>query len=518
MAILGTPKSAGRAPARPVTGWIVLASFLAVVTFAFPAGRGQTQTNQSTASAPLFHEEVIGELSPESQLEAWFWFVSGRHLAWVEKRGGTRVVRLDGKQQGGIYKEVKYFGQSADEAHFAFFAKRDSKWILVVDGQERPQEYTQVSALSFQPKGSSLAYGACVRKKSCRLIVDGADAGAEYEDISYAQYSRDGKRLAYLGRRGKKWIAVVDGKEAAPEALIFGKIGGLGDFWSFGFSIDGSRFFIAGRIDDTVLWTYFVDGVVAGPWFQVISDIAFSSDGKHYAYGGTMAQEGHFKAFKKKQVSGTIVLDGLPTATYEGRGLRGSWTGLAFFGREEELVRGLRRLDPDFDGISDPAFSPDGKLVYAARREKGDIAVVVGSDVGPGFEEILSPVAFSEDSQHFAYVAKRGDDFVEVRDKIPGRTNSVANRGPAAVEWIAFGHDAAHLAYQTVAQGKSAKAGTALRSVVIDGHESKLYDGVGNPHFLDDGRSLAFFALDGSRLLRVSVLLVGPAANAESSP
>jgi hypothetical protein len=88
------------------------------------------------------------------------------------------------------------------------------------------------------------------------------------------------------------------------------------------------------------------------------------------------------------------------------------------------------------NGISTPQFNQDGKLVYAARRDKGDVAVFVGEQAGPGFDEILSPVAFTQDSQHFAYVAKSGKDFVVVLDNRPDTTLSPSKHEASDVPWI----------------------------------------------------------------------------------
>ncbi len=285
----------------------------------------QSQT-QSAASAPSFHEEVLGEISPGSKLQGWMgmWMANEHnHVAWVEQQGGNQIVKLDGKQQGGVYQEVKHLEGSTDGAHMAFFGKRGSKWVLVLDGKEHPQEYTRTPSPSFRPKGTSLAYCACVEKK-CRLVVDGADAGPEYEDISYPQFSRDGKRLAYLGKRGKKLIAVVDGKEIGPE---------LDGYADFGFDPNGNRFYVA-RAKGIVLG-YVVDGV-AGPLFRVLSPIAFSSDGKHYAYGGAKQKTG----FKKEKAVGTLVLDGQTIAEYEGEGI--SRLTLVLLGAKVTLTRGVR--------------------------------------------------------------------------------------------------------------------------------------------------------------------------------
>jgi hypothetical protein len=285
---------------------------------------------------------------------------------------------------------------------------------------------------------------------------------------------------------------------------------------------------------------YMVDGV-AGPGFEVISYISFTNDGKHYAYGGTIAKPG----FKKQKTFGSVVLDGQATGSYEGSGLGGSWTALA--GSTEYMAGGVRDLTPDFHGISTPQFSPEGKLIYAARRDKGDVAVFVGTEAGPGFDEVLSPVVFSTDSGHFAYVARRGDEFVRVRDNHAGPGFTPSKHGATGVGWIAFGANGEHLAFETVSGGNMFKGGgtaRALRSVVIDGarakeydafgllnfdsnkaghycyevhgasgdndlvnvdgHESRLYNAVVDARFSDDGKSVVFVARDGGRFFRVT--------------
>jgi len=347
-------------------GWSL--TFVGALAIGQGAQKTQAQVAQNTTSTPSFHEDVIGEISPGTELQDLA--ASEHHIAWVEKQHGSLTVRLDGKQQGGVYQEVKYLGGSADETRLAFFGKKAAKWFLVMDGQERAGEYTKTSSLAFQPKGTSFAYCACVEKK-CRLVVDGADTGAEYEDISYARYSPDGKKIAYLAKRGKRWIAVVDGREVGPE---------LGDFLDFGFDGDGNRFYVSGRVGNHWRLSYVVDGG-AGPEFEVLSPIAFSSDGRHYSYGGSTKKPG----FKKEKVIGTIVLDGQTTAEYEGEGIS-RLTMRAALGAKGVLVPGVRDFSPDFDGFSNPAFDSEGKLVYAVRRGKGNIAVLVGSDSGPGFE------------------------------------------------------------------------------------------------------------------------------------
>ena len=73
----------------------------------------------------------------------------------------------------------------------------------------------------------------------------------------------------------------------------------------------------------------------------------------------------------------------------------------------------------------------------------------VGTEAGPGFDEILSPVIFSTDSGHFAHVGRRASS-----------ENELIN---------------------------------------VDGHESRFYNATVGARFSDDGKSVSFVARDGGR-------------------
>ena len=83
--------------------------------------------NKSQSGPAMFpesqiKERLVGEISPGAELATAR--STENHLAWVEKAGGKKTVRLDGKQIGGAYEDVKYLAFSADEQHLAFIAKR----------------------------------------------------------------------------------------------------------------------------------------------------------------------------------------------------------------------------------------------------------------------------------------------------------------------------------------------------------------------------------------------------------
>src|SRR5215831_14844135 len=134
---------------------------------------------------PVAHikEDVIAEITSGS-------VVAGarsteNHLAWAEKaKNGSHIVRLDGKQLGTASDDVKDIAFSADQEHLIWAAKRGSKWIIVVDGDDKTKPYGKVTSPTINANGKHFAVGACEQKR-CKLLVDGEETGPDFEDISY---------------------------------------------------------------------------------------------------------------------------------------------------------------------------------------------------------------------------------------------------------------------------------------------------------------------------------------------
>ncbi|HEV2288526.1 MAG TPA: hypothetical protein VGR81_06180 [Candidatus Acidoferrales bacterium] len=522
----------------PILGVFCLALVLATLFSSRPplAAQGTRAASATAAQSVDFHEEVIAQIPEGTEVKEII--EAGDHVAWIQKKGNLWTVVLDGQTQGPAFERIDFLRFSSDGAHLAFFGKRDGKWILIMESQERSPSYTYHTDVAFQPKGNSFAYSACTEKKKCQLVVDGKQTGAEYEDISYPQYSDDGKRLAYFGKKhGKKWkwVAVVDGKETGPD------LSGV-DFREWGFSAHTNRFYAA-VLPVGANWTYLVDDAT-GPSFVTLSPIAFSAGDEHFVYGGATSRGG----LKKQGVTGTVVLDGKPGSSYEGSGMQGAWTLLLNY--SQVMVSGTRDLDAGFQGISNPKFNSSGKLVYALRNGKGDIVVMNGEQTGPSFDDVVSDLVLTEDEQHIAYVARRGTDFVEVRDNQPGKTFPIDAKF-GGIGWMWLSTDASHLAYEIIRGGNTYNSGGTARArrtviidgqpgteynafdislvrftkngkhyfyrvigadgsrtlMVIDGKESKLYDFQTLGRFSSDEKSVAFVAKDSSRIVRVTASL-----------
>ena len=425
-----------------------------------PSPQQAAQPGSVPQGAPTVHEESIAEIPSGSEYMAAD--ILGGHLVWLEKAGDGYTVRLDGKQVGGTYQEVHSFSLrgKADAPHVLMVAKRQGKWVALYDGEERTPEYDKMTAADAGPDGHPLIVGGC-RAKKCYLIVDGKETGPAFDEVAVPDFYAKSGRYAYFGRRDKKWVAMLDGKQTGPE---------MDDFLRSSWDMEGKFLAVAARLEKKYTWI--VDGK-PGPLFDVIGEIAFSPDGRHYAYGGARVKSG----FGSKEVRGSIVTDGRESEeSWKGKGLKGGWTMM--LGSYEYVLKGVKRLSPDFHGVSDPEFTSDGSLVFAQRQGDGSTVVHFGGRAGPSFDDVVSPIIISEDGKHVAYVARQGNDFVPVHDQVAA-AGLRTKRPVGLVGWIMMSKDGSHMTFETVFGGEQFQQGKtrrALRRVVIDGVGGKEYD------------------------------------------
>jgi hypothetical protein len=319
---------------------------------------------------------------------------------------------------------------------------------------------------------------------------------AEFDALGARTFSPDGQRVAFVGRRGTKYIVVVDGKE--------------------------------------------------GPPFDIVGGFRFSSDSRRFAYAGADVHQG----FGKQKAVGRVVIDGAAGPAFEGPQIGSLLKSMATSTTVSLSTGYLRSLSTEAHGVTAPVFSPDAaRVAYATRRDKDATVVMLDGEPGLAFPSIVAGPVFSPDNRHIAFAISIKDAKALVIDG-----NNVG-RGPTAgtdfITELTFAPDNRRVAYIGVVGGSLHEQGLtsrARRRVYVDGvagpeydvpylgqlrfssegkhvtyvvgglpegsrkvaflvvnaREGKRYDDIfGRPRFDDDGRTITFVAQSGRRFYSV---------------
>jgi len=211
-------------------------------------------------------------------------------------------------------------------------------------------------------------------------------------------------------------------------------------------------------------WSIVRDGVSGNEYDEAHSQM-FSPDSAHLAY------------LAKREGKCFVVLDGVEGNPFSSIGptTKGSWPF---------------------------AFSPDGgHLGYVASIESGKQCVVVDGRQGPVFDEVfLHSFKFSENSQHFAYAARRGGKAVVVKD-----AKEVLEAEDILSNVHSFGSHQIGDTYGLFISPDGTRVASMVRRgtnwfAVVDGVESRPWDAIvysaqpGETGFSPDGRYFTYAA------------------------
>lgn len=214
------------------------------------------------------------------------------------------------------------------------------------------ERYGRGWEVTLSPDYSQVAYRAKAGGKM--FVVINGKKGLEFDDVRYLTFNPDGSKLAYAAKLKDKWF-IVTGDEKGPQ---FDKVGPPV------FSPDGSRLAYAAELTPKEFLV--VDGR-KGEEFNDISSPVFSPDGNSLAF-----------------VARPI----------------GSKHATLFVGDKKVAEHPI---------ISDVAFSPSGKLAYAA-GEIGRMSMIFGDEQGPQFDTVYA-ATFSPDGTQVAYLAMKSSLF-----------------------------------------------------------------------------------------------------------
>ncbi len=115
----------------------------------------------------------------------------GLHFAGVISRGGGKqAVLVDGEQLGGEYDQIADVCFSETGTHVAYAAKKNGKWLLVVDGKPQDERFDEMGmAFNTGPYSWRMWYATLIEESRGRLA-----------------------HIVYVGRKGASWHVVLDGK------------------------------------------------------------------------------------------------------------------------------------------------------------------------------------------------------------------------------------------------------------------------------------------------------------------
>lgn len=250
------------------------------------------------------------------------------------------------------------------------------------------------------------------RGQKCCAVVDG-QAGPEYDVIHKPIFSPDGKSIAYAAGKGGDW---------SMGALMKLEAGG------------GCK------------WCVRIDGQ-AGPEFDGIGKIVFSSDAKRVAYG------------VKKGDKQLVIVDG--------------------------------KSGPEYDGIgeNDPIFSPDSRHVaYAARNGYKCFVVVDGKAIQKTYDWI-GDITFSPDGERMAY----GAEIHHVHGMVDRAPVTGKNK---VIEHIISAQEDGKRRHAIITEDNR-------RLIILDGSPGPEFDWTGKPIFSPDGKRVAYGAQSGDKYLVV---------------
>jgi Tol biopolymer transport system component len=388
---------------------------------------------------------------------------------------------------------------SPNGQHIAFVTQQGSRTVAVIDGKAGPKFDSiesigpnMADAFLFSPDGKRCAY---VGKKSDQLTVVVDDqpipGGLQVKNF---HFSPDGAHYAFttIAANNDPWFEVFDGKPQS-QAYVSEPLEPM-------FSSDGKHFAYHGTVKFTPQKfgdLLMMDGQPQTS-FGKVREFQFSADGKHWAFIGDDAA--YVKDPNHPTEKSHLIVDGTEKASFPRMShliLSPDGTHVAMIFGRDQLTDYTAWLDGktwDFTYTSSawiqPAMTDDGsKLAYLQWKMGGKKAVVVNGKAGLEYNDINN-VHFSADN-HLYYTATmaggNGLSMFVVRDEDEfGPYPSTPNAGDMPRIPV-FSPDRKHIAY--------AAGDAKMPFVVRDGKNEKSYQMLfGTLTYSPDSQHLAYLA------------------------
>ena len=343
------------------------------------------------------------------------------HLAFVARKGSKNVLVLDGEELG-YYDSINEIIFSPNGDRFAYAAVNDNKMMLVVDGEEvRSDQYSlltfmvpsyYIDSLIFNYDGASLAYieSKGVKKSSAekgyKVVLNNESIG-QYTFAGLPTFNSDGQHFAYVSAEGESFNKMkttlhLDDKEVATYSMGGRQLSLSPDGKHIAAFLENDKEQIFLHLDNKLYGPYDRTTLSSVPYIEpgMETDPVISIRDIEVPRKGEMIFSSDSKRFAYS-IGHNLLLDGHLLNV-----------------QKDAYVEGL-------------VFSPDSKkLAYKSITKDGEFFMMIDNNqYGPYAN--LSNLFFSPDNQHYIYFAQ----------KIEGQKSSVFIDGKEKEEKYDFVFD-----------------------------------------------------------------------------
>ncbi len=273
---------------------------------------------------------------------------------WTFEIGGSSKL---------TWNRIDWVVISEDGNHIAYAGQKGLKWQVVIDGRVG-HEYEQVSPVVFGP-GGEFAYSARYNSQ-WSVVVNGDEREERYDEVLWPTFSSSGKSFGFAARKGDGWRVITNGNAGPAFTAVENPI--------FRPRNDRSIAYIAHNNDEVMV---VVDGKIQKSYNQV-RWLTFSSNGKRLAYAAWKDGKAYIVLDGEKRTAFSAV--DLPVFSADGKSIAYA----AQVGDQWSMVRD-EHCGELFEKVGRPLFSNKGTLAYAAMHH-GRFTVVVGNKTSSSFD------------------------------------------------------------------------------------------------------------------------------------
>lgn len=377
----------------------------------------------------------------------------------------------------------------------------DLRQVAWVEGEKKGQKRVVVNGvpgkwyddvknydMGFTPGGEVFCFRAEIGEKEV-LVCNGAD-GPVFDDIDFADQSPDGAHVLVGGKAGDAYVVYLDGKEVRRTATPVrdGAVAWNGKAaW-----IERGRDAQTGAEFAMVVTA---EGAEGRKYPAIHGDLHFTKNRAELYYIAEKEGGNRFLVRDGEELNPTMGYGYKFTVTDDG-------AYYAYVAHVDEKVRSMvvnGQIGPDFDDIWDPAaFSPDGsRHIYSAKKGGEAFLVVDGQVVTHGFGTLKSVVGetFSPDGSRWAAGFQLSDEeYVIVVD------GKEVGRGQGSPRKIVFSRDGSKVGWLEKQKTSwkayvDGQAGPEFREIYADEP----------PQFSPDGKAFVYFARDTEKKMHIVV-------------